>query len=716
MMRLTLRTLLAYLDDTLGAADSRLMGQKVAENTAAQELAERIKKLVRRRGVSAPPFAADGGPNDPTVMAAYLSDTLHGDKVAQFEQACLDSDVLLAEVAACHQILTIVLSQPVRVPQTARRRMYALVKGRESIPNRPPNPDIAPVGGMLAEETFEVDRDDADMALLLGMSAYSQTDSWGRRFAKIAAASVLAACAMVAVWLALPTLRSTVQHQEATYALVPVPSPATMSTVPPSTHPESPEIPPKTNVPPDDNAPAVPPPDMPKNGPKPPVIPKNPPKVDIARIPQPPKADRVMVGRLAQPTALLLHRLGDEAEWQRVGPTDLSITTTESVMAPPGAKATISLDSGVEIELWGNLPELLPSPLLWSSVVFHDPYEGFAADLTVRAGRIYLKTDKPDGAKVRLRFGGSEIWDVTLPDPAADAAFEIIVTPNPGATEEPAQITAGLAVVGGRISLNVRFQDYPKIEKNHVITWDSKGRGIEGPSKLPDEGASYFARFQTYPDPTPARAALASLDRFHKRLTDPTRVKVVFAEALTEAGPPSLDSVSAARIAVLAQAAMGEFPALVDAVEDVNRSYVREAAVFGLRTALAVHPNAATKFRTVLIEKARLTEEQADTVLRLLRGLTDFEKKSPMAYDQLLALMESNKVVVRELAFMALLNEVDQESRSNRALASFDAGGPDQMREAVVRAWKRRVEELKKKAATDPQTPKTPPPAAAPKS
>lgn len=714
MMRLTLRTLLAYLDDTLGAADSRLMGQKVAENPTAQELVDRIKKLVRRRSISAPPFASDGGPNDPTIMAGYLSDTLHGDKVAQFEQACLDSDVLLAEVAACHQILTIVLSQPVRVPPSARRRMYALVKGRESIPNRPPNPAIAPVGGVLAEETFEVDTDEADSALLLGMSAYSRTDTWGRRAAKIAATLVLAACAMVAVWLALPPLRSTVHRQETEFALVRVPTAATVPATVPLPKPETPETAPITPMPPEAVAKVDLPNPMPPDGPKPPMIRGGRPKVDIAPIPQPPKADRVPVGRLTQPNSLLLHRLGNEAEWQRVGPTDLNITSTESVMAPPGAKATVELSTGVDIELWGNLPELLPAPLLWSSVVLHDPYEGFAADLTVQAGRVYIKTDNPDGAKVRLRFGGSEIWDLTLPDPTTDVAFEVIITPSPGTADEPPHITAGLTVVGGTAQLKVRFKDYPKIEKNSVVSWDNKGRGIEGPKKLPDEGVAYFARFQTYPDPTPARAALAAIDRFNKRLTDPTRVKVVFAEALTEAGPPSLDTVSAARIAVLTQAAMGEFPALVDAVEDANRAYVREAAVFGLRTALAVHPGAAAKFRALLIEKARLTDEQADMVVRLLRGLSDAEKKTPLMMDQLVSLMESNKVAVREVSFATLINEADPESRGNRALSSFDAGGPDQAREGVVKAWKRRIEELKKKGTAEPTPPNSPSPPTGP--
>ena len=54
-MRLTLRTLLAYLDDTLDPAQAKTIGQKVAESSAAQELVERIKKVTRRRSLANPP-------------------------------------------------------------------------------------------------------------------------------------------------------------------------------------------------------------------------------------------------------------------------------------------------------------------------------------------------------------------------------------------------------------------------------------------------------------------------------------------------------------------------------------------------------------------------------------------------------------------------------------------------------------------------------------
>src|SRR5437763_1024501 len=131
-MRLTLRTLLAYLDDTLPPDQAREIGQKVTESHVAQELIERIKKVTRRRGLTVPPAA---GPDriDANTIAEYLDNDLASDKVTGVEELALNSDVVLAEVAACHQILTLVIGEPAHVPPTARQRMYQLVKGRESV-------------------------------------------------------------------------------------------------------------------------------------------------------------------------------------------------------------------------------------------------------------------------------------------------------------------------------------------------------------------------------------------------------------------------------------------------------------------------------------------------------------------------------------------------------------------------------------------------------
>ena len=126
MLRLTLRTLLAYIDDTLDPAAARDLGTRVAASEPARELMDRIKRATRRRGLQAPTLSDRDDPaSDANTVAQYLSNTLPPDQVAAFEQACLDSDVHLAEAAACHQILTVVLTEPVRVPPRANQRMYS---------------------------------------------------------------------------------------------------------------------------------------------------------------------------------------------------------------------------------------------------------------------------------------------------------------------------------------------------------------------------------------------------------------------------------------------------------------------------------------------------------------------------------------------------------------------------------------------------------------
>ncbi len=135
-MRLTLRTLLAYLDDTLEPAQAKVIGQKIAESPTAQELVERIREVVRRRRITTPPATGPGAKLDPNTVAEYIDSVLSPEQLAEVEDVCLNSDVHLAEIAACHQILTLILSEPALVPPTARQRMYGLARGREAIPYR----------------------------------------------------------------------------------------------------------------------------------------------------------------------------------------------------------------------------------------------------------------------------------------------------------------------------------------------------------------------------------------------------------------------------------------------------------------------------------------------------------------------------------------------------------------------------------------------------
>src|SRR5262245_30779224 len=125
-MRLTLRTMLAYLDEVLDPADAEALGKKIEESDFASGLVQRIRGVMKKLRMDAPKLDGKGMGNDANTVSEYLDSALTQDRVAEFERVCLESDKHLCEVASCHQILTLVLGKPADVPASLRERIYAL--------------------------------------------------------------------------------------------------------------------------------------------------------------------------------------------------------------------------------------------------------------------------------------------------------------------------------------------------------------------------------------------------------------------------------------------------------------------------------------------------------------------------------------------------------------------------------------------------------------
>lgn len=162
-MRLTLRTLLAYLDNVLDPADAEVLGKKIRDSEFATGLVQRIHGVLRKLRMDAPRLDGKGLGNDPNTVAEYLDSTLPQDRVSDFERICLESDKHLCEVAACHQILALVLGRPAEVPPELREKIYALAEPERMVPvpaavppaEVPPPPPVAKVNGRPAERQAE---------------------------------------------------------------------------------------------------------------------------------------------------------------------------------------------------------------------------------------------------------------------------------------------------------------------------------------------------------------------------------------------------------------------------------------------------------------------------------------------------------------------------------------------------------------------------------
>src|SRR3954464_15958065 len=96
-MRLTLRTLLAYLDDVLDPADKEELTQKIQSSDFAEDLVHRTRDTVRRLRLRAPQLIGTGMGLDPNSVAEYLDNVMPPDSGGDFERICLESDVIRRE-------------------------------------------------------------------------------------------------------------------------------------------------------------------------------------------------------------------------------------------------------------------------------------------------------------------------------------------------------------------------------------------------------------------------------------------------------------------------------------------------------------------------------------------------------------------------------------------------------------------------------------------
>ncbi len=723
-MRLTLRTLLAYLDDTLEPLEIKTIGQKVSESENAQELINRIKQVTRRRRITTPPAT---GPNsfDPNTVAEYLDNTLDAEQVAEVEKLCLESDVHLAEVASCHQILTLVLGEPAVVPPTAKERMYSLVQGREAIPFRKAR------AGAQASEPASADAD-ADEMFLLGLPFYH--GSW-LRWALPVAAVLLFVIVGFALWQLMQSDTSTqVARRASTEPNVPEkvekqPVAQENKGTPPAeqkTEEKKQAVAQQPTVPtPPDTKQTTEAKNTRADASNPPVgaqtdtkrdmtpskgqLEKSPSKAATGRH-APPSKERVVVGSYHvsdnSPPSLLVQRKENDG-WNRLKPNS-SVSTGDQIMSLPGYASEVRLESGIHLLLRGLVREFTPpnpearalDHLQESAVVLHKPTDT-DVDLTLLRGRLYISNRKASdsrGLVVRLRFE-NKVWDVTL-HPDAEVIIDLLRNRLPGTGEPLAYLKlfllrgeAGIALEG------VRYPDISEAGRGQFF-WASYNPNSFDRPKFSSQELEFANRvlFPKRPaaDSQQAREMELALKAIRDRMTVDKDPRTALQETLSN------NHYSEHQLALYCLAALDEVKDLLDILgkADLPHGADRDTAIFALRRWLDHGQGQSEKLfdpntgKGLLRTDLGYTTEEAKRIVIMLRDPTDEDIFSTKFYSAMAEDLASDKVALAELAHWWLYRIALQLFHLDLPnLAKYNAALPQDRRVAASREVQQAIRE-----------------------
>ena len=699
-MRLTLRTLLAYLDDRLEPADAKAIGAKIAESPVAPGMIDRIREVLRRRRVSAPLLSGPGSGPDPNLVAEYLDLTLPPEHVAEIERICLESDIHLAEVAATHQVLTLVLGEAVDIPPTMRERMYAL--GVEA---------AAPEGNGHAYERISTTVAPDRSATAVGMpsaSAHAASPFEGRLPAELRKRPGWKRLLPIAVplvligWLYLvlrdfssgdkpdrgtPSLAqaerppdvaalapavgpqdeagaasNAVADGEAEGSLAPEPAPAGSGDPPPDPTPIDTPVVDGTGVAPQAPAPTV-------ETPAPAPVPAQPQVPEVAAAPAaPPPANLPSIQYNSVEGVLLLYRREDN-DWS-VMPRRALIHPGDRLACPEPFAAQMSVADGLcGLTLnGGTTVDVLPPA---GEEAFH---------LAVGRGRVGLHVpEAPQRVPCAVRVGGQD-YRLELLEPETLCGIDVIPRPCQGLPAGPPVpvFDGGLFVASGAVLVTRPDGQQLMLQPDSGwLPWHTAG--------APAEPGPLLAVPQWL---APGGSALRATDR-----TYATQYEREF--VLDEPMSYSIPAVVKDRrprmseFAVQTLALTDNYRQLLRALQ-AEHSESRRAAIIGLRQWL---PQSADHGPLLFDEIGRVFRDaDVDAVYTLLWGFTEDAARDPAVSEKLVSWLGHDDVAVRELAIRNLLDLTGRDY-------DFHPTAPQVQRQAATARW---MEHLRRNGALAP--------------
>lgn len=637
-MRLTLRTMLAYLDRTLDHTDADELSEKIQESEFATGLVHRIRSATRHLRLGAPKLHGKGVGQDPNSVAEYLDSTLPQERVPDFERVCLESDVQLAEVAACHQILARVLGEPAHIETDMRERMYNIEElGRKKAEAE--KVAAPPVTNDHAEEKAVIESYEE-------VAEKTAIKPWAIAIALLLLIGVLFA-AMGPLDSNHPVLGS-LFPDDTPIANGPEADPKVTDPAPKGKVPDAPQVDPKGQEP---KSPGVAEPNVAPTEPvtEPPATPVEPAKSDpggdaksptaitdpaltpavdpkSAPVPEPAPATPVVreVGRYLSSEQALLRFDNTENSWSRLQAPSV-LRSGDRLTVLPTFRPPVVLTNSIQMIFAGS-----------SAAEIGVPDENDAPNVSLSYGRAVFVTAGKAGAQAHLVLDG-RAGSVTFGDATSAMAVEVTKYLPPGVNPEEttAQRVIQLFATGAEITWSDGKNDVTIAPGNVLTMIDDKA-----PDMFATGDAPGWIDLQPLTDGE--RLASRGLEPFLK-LDRPV--------SLSMQEQVSFRKVEVASLAIRSLSHLGLYEPLVDSLGNEWQHSYWPAHFDELRAAIARSPAGAESVR-ISIEKSSGAE--AELLYRLLWMFSPKQLADGEA-GHLVELLEHDSMPVRVLAYENLL-------------------------------------------------------------
>jgi len=691
-MRLTLRTLLAYTDGLLGPEDAEEIGTKIEESEFATNLIHRTRDVTRRMRLAAPSLTGGGSGLDANTVAEYLDNTLHDDRVPDFEKVCLESDVHLAELASCHQILTLVLGEAAEIAPDARQRMYdlpMLVESAAESPDAAESPETAaePLPHQPGQSARKLHKNDRGESLESKQPLASPRKKRHRRPSipdylresrkprRILPTTV--AVLLITVCLAGLLLNAAGQFKRGSrlmdllFGKVQVNE---VANLPEDSRPEDelgtepkvvdlgiPEVPPAEYRQPEDlendqlpNAP------HPPKTSAPPAI--WPPSVEDADVPDPPieppsetlpeqqtapidmpLPEPRRMGRLTSSDQVLLRYNSASVAWERV-PGQGVLISEESLVALSGFRPEITLSVGVNLKLIGSTKiDLMPMD------------QRGIAGIRIEFGKLLIMPLAEAETGVRLMIGHHN-GVITFADAESVAAVEIVPVRLPGTNPEtdPAFVTAKLYAKTGQVIWDGGAEYGPlQVLTGTGLIIDSQAAPVATVVKEIPE----WAMLPPLSDPVQTAAKKVEKGLQQHEFDEEKRPPKLLLMELANPSRPGYLQKDSVRLATLDLADIDEFDSMVAALgnSDHRLDWMDDCVEY-LREAVARSPETA---RAVRLSIERKYSQAPELLYRMLWGYSN-ENLVDGEDGTLVGLLDHPNLAHRVLSFWNLKTIVDK--------------------------------------------------------